>query len=108
MVANLDVLDELSLGNNDTSTLVASYQRKLGRERPVTVDGVEVRVADTRVLDVDQDLVWAWLLDWDLLVLDWSSGLFNDLSPLLLWDVLRHGDGDGVMGSVGLGGLCSK
>lgn len=90
MVANLNVLDEFSLGNNDAGTLVSTYEWKFGWEWPVAIDGVQVGVADTRELDVDQDLVWTGLLHWNLLVLDWSSSLFNDLSPLLLGNVLRH------------------
>ena len=89
---------------------MATDERELGGEWPVAIDGVEIGVADTGVLDVDEDFVWAWLGDWDLLVLDWTAGLLNDLPmlcvsltgqmlrgmldlrPLLGWDALRHGD----------------
>jgi len=47
---------------------VASNKRELGRQWPVTIDGVEIRVADTGVLDVDENLIRAWLLNWDLLI----------------------------------------
>jgi hypothetical protein len=87
VVANLDVLDKVALGNDDTGTLVATDERELGRERPVTVDGVEIGVADTRVLDVDEDLIRAWLLDGDLAVFDGTTGLLDDLRPLHLWDL---------------------
>ena len=52
-------------------------------QRPVTIDGVEICVADTRVLDVDENLIRAWLLDWNLLVLDGATSLLNHLRPLL-------------------------
>jgi hypothetical protein len=50
---------------------------------PVTVDGVQIGVADTRVLDVDKNLIWAGLLNRNPLVVDGSASLFNDLRPLL-------------------------
>lgn len=97
MVTDLNVLDELTAGNNDTSTLVATDERELGGQRPVTVHGVEVGVADTRVLDVDENLIWAGLLDVDLLVLDWAAGLLDDLGHLPLGNLwLGHSVGDGT------------
>ena len=67
------------------------------------------------VLYVDQDLVWAGLLDckgismlsniqrciavmltWDLLVFDRPSSLLNYLRPLLVWNIVRH-DGYSVL-----------
>jgi len=89
MVANLNVVDKITSGYDNTSTLVTADERKLGWQWPVTVDGVKISVADTGELDVDEDLIWTWLLDWDLLVLDWTAGLFDDLSPLSLWN-FRH------------------
>jgi len=48
-------------------------------------------VADTGVLDVDQDLVGAGLGDGNLLVDDGTAGLLDDLRPLHLWDLgSRH------------------
>jgi hypothetical protein len=87
MVTNLDVLDQLSSCNDNTGTLVATNKRQLGGQWPVTVHGVQISVAHTGVLDVDKNLIWAWLLNWNLLVLDWSAGLLNDLRPLLGWDL---------------------
>jgi len=52
-------------------------------QRPVAIDGVEIGVTDARVLDVDEDLIWARLLDWDLLVFYGTAGLVDDLRPLL-------------------------
>ena len=40
-------------------------------------------MADTRVLDVDEDLIRAGLLDGDLLVFDGTTGLLEDLRVLL-------------------------
>jgi hypothetical protein len=45
---------------------------------------VEIGMANTRELDVDENLIWAGLLYWDLLVLDGTTGLLDDLCPLLL------------------------
>lgn len=91
MVPNLYILDELTTANNDTGTLVAADQGKLDRERPVAVQGVEVGVADTSVFDVDKNLIGAGLGNGDLLVLEFSSGLATDLSPLHLGNLgSRH------------------
>ena len=49
---------------------MASDKREFGGQWPVTVDGVEISVADTGELDVDENFIWARLLDWDLLVDD--------------------------------------
>ena len=40
-------------------------------------------MAHARVLDVDEDFLWARLCHWDLLVLKRASDLVDDLSPLL-------------------------
>lgn len=69
VVTELDVLDELTLGDDNTSTLVTTDQGELGGQGPVTHHGVEISVADTGVLDIDKDLGGAGLLDGDLLVL---------------------------------------
>jgi len=29
---------------------------------------MKICMADTRVFDVDENLIWTWLLNWDLLV----------------------------------------
>lgn len=56
---------------------------------PVSIDGVEISMADTRVLDIDEDFIMTWLLYWDLLILHWSTCLLDNLRPLLVWN-LRH------------------
>ena len=53
-------------------------------KRPVTVHGMEISVADTRVLDVDENFIGGWLLDGNLPVVDGAAGLLNNLRPLLL------------------------
>jgi len=83
LLANLDILDKLAAGNDNTGTLVATDKGQLGVEGPVTLPGVEVSVADTGELDVDENLIGARLLDGNLLVLDGTGGLLEDLSPLL-------------------------
>jgi hypothetical protein len=70
LLADLDILDKLAASDNDTSTLVATNKRQLGVEGPITLPGVEISVADTGELDVDEDLVSGGLLDGNLLVLD--------------------------------------
>ena len=60
---------------------------------PVSVHSVQISVADTRVLDVDKNLIGAGLLYGNLLVLDGASGLVDDLRPLLLWNGRHVGSG---------------
>jgi hypothetical protein len=84
LLANLDILDKVAAGNDNTSTLVATDKRQLGIEGPVTLPGMEISVADTGELDVDEDLIGTGLLDGNLLVLDRTGGLLENLSPLLL------------------------
>ena len=90
VVANFNILDKATPRHHDSSTLVATHKGKFGRERPVAFQGVKVSVADTGVFDIDEDLIWAWLLDRDLLVLDWTAGLLDDLGPLLLGNGWGH------------------
>jgi hypothetical protein len=70
LLADLDILDKLAASDNNTGTLVATNKRQLGVEGPVTLPGVEIGVADTGELDVDEDLIGTRLLNRDLLVLD--------------------------------------
>lgn len=108
VVAELDVLDELAAGDDDAGALVAADERHLGGDGPVAHHGVQVRVADAAVLDVDEDLVGAGLGDGDLLEGEGCAGVstwycnerkkrtstdgLDDLSHLLSWD-LNHCDG---------------
>jgi hypothetical protein len=105
MITNLNVLDEFTSGYDDTSTFVSTDQREFCCQWPVTVDSVEISVADTRVLNVDENFIWAGLCNWDLLVDDsyeelgplnelksgqvrlTPSGLLDNLCPLLSWDL---------------------
>lgn len=57
VVANLNVGHKITPGNDHTSAFVTTDKGKLCRERPVTVDGVKIRVADAGVLDVDEDFI---------------------------------------------------
>lgn len=59
MVPNLNVSDQISSCNNHTGTLMTTDQGQFGRDRPVTVDSVQVGMADTRVFDIDEDFVRA-------------------------------------------------
>jgi hypothetical protein len=68
MVTNLNILYEFTPCYNNTRTFVSTDQWKLCWQRPVTVDSVEISVADTRVLDVDENFIWAGLCNRDLLV----------------------------------------
>jgi len=83
LLANLDILDKLAAGDDNTGTLVATNKGQLGVEGPVALPGVEISVADTGELDVDENLIGTRLLNGNLLVLDGTSGLLEDLSPLL-------------------------
>jgi hypothetical protein len=67
---------------------VASNKGNLGVEWPVTVHGVKVSVADTRELDVDENLIWTGLWHWDILVDNLATTLLQHLGLLHLWD--RH------------------
>lgn len=70
MVTNLNILYEFTPCYDNTSAFVSTDQWELCWQWPVTVDSVEISVADTRVLDVDENFVWAGLCNWDLLVDD--------------------------------------
>lgn len=83
VVTNLDVGDLVTLCNDNTGTLVTTNEWEFGRKRPVAVHGVKIGVADTRELDVDEDLIGTGLLDINLLVLNRTAGLLNDHSHLL-------------------------
>lgn len=82
VVTDLDVVDKLAASNDNTGTLVATDKGQLGVEGPVTHHGVEIGVADTGVLDIDEDLIGTGLLDGDLLVLGGSTVLLDNLRPL--------------------------
>lgn len=47
-------------------------------------------MADSGILDVDKDLVGARLRNGDLLELEFTTSLLDDLSPLLLGDFACH------------------
>ena len=68
MVANGDILDQVAAGNDDTGTFVTADEGHLGFQGPVAQHGVQVSVAHTRVLDVDEDLVRTGRGDGDLFV----------------------------------------
>ena len=101
MVTNLNVLHQVALRHYYTGTFMATHERKLCWKRPIAIDCVQVGVADSGILDVDEDLIWSWLLDWDLFVFDWAASLLDDLRPLLLRDFLRHARMDGILMCVG-------
>lgn len=69
-VTNLKTSDTGTDLDDDTSTFVTTDQRHLGGKRPVTLKSVQIGVADTGVLDVNQDLVLTGLGDGDFLELD--------------------------------------
>ena len=47
MIADLNILDKTALCNDNTSTFVATNEWELGGKWPVTVDCVQVGMADT-------------------------------------------------------------
>ena len=68
LLANLDILNELTAGDDDACALVAADKGHLGGKGPVAHHGVQVGVADTRELDVDENLIRSGGGDGDLLV----------------------------------------
>lgn len=87
VISNLNILDQFSACNDDTGTFVATDERQFGIQRPVTVHGVEICVANTGELDINENLIRTWLLNRNLLVNDWLASLLDDLCPLLSWDL---------------------
>lgn len=47
---------------------MSTDQRKFGRYWPVAVDRVKISVTDTRIFDVDEDLIWAGFSNRDLFI----------------------------------------
>ena len=90
MITNLYIRNQLALRDDNTSAFVAADEWQLDLQRPVAVQSVQVSVTYARELDVDQDFVWARLLHGDLLVLDWTARLLEDLRPLHLGDFSGH------------------
>jgi len=86
MVTDLNILDQFAAGNDDTSSFVSTDEGELCGKRPVTVDSVEISMADTGVFDVDEDFIWAWLGNIDFTERERTAGLVDDLGHLLLWD----------------------
>jgi len=68
IVTNFNIIDEGPAGNDDTGTFVSTNKWELGCQWPITVNGVQISVADTRVLDVDENLIRTGFLDGNLLV----------------------------------------
>lgn len=54
--------------------------------------GSVLLLADSGVLDIDENLIWAGFLNRNLLVLDWATCFLDNLSPLLLGDGGCHID----------------
>ena len=69
VVANLNVVDQLATGDDNTSAFVTTDEGHLDGQGPVALHGVEIGVAHTRELDVDEDLIGTGLSDGNLLVL---------------------------------------
>jgi hypothetical protein len=64
----LNVIDERAEGHHDASALMSANEGKLGCQRPISIYRVKICVANTRVFDVDENLIWTWLLNWNLLI----------------------------------------
>ena len=87
---HLPVVDEFAHGHNFASTFVSANKWKLGWKWPVSIHSVQVGVTYTGILDIDENLIWSWLLDGNLLVLNRTASLLNDLGPLHFWDLRSH------------------
>jgi hypothetical protein len=92
VVTNIDFSDEFTTSNNDTSTFVTTNKRKFGWQGPVAVQCVEICVADTGVLYVDEDFIRCRLGNGNLLVLEWTASFLDDLGPLHLGDLRSRHD----------------
>ena len=68
---------------------MATNKRQFSGQRPIALHGMQVCVADSRVLDVDEHFVGTGLLDGNLLVFDGTAGFLDHAGPLL------GGDGGG-------------
>lgn len=68
VVADGNIFDEVTAGDDNTGAFVATDQGHLSGQGPVAQHGVQVSVADTRVLDVDEDLIGARFADRNLFV----------------------------------------
>jgi hypothetical protein len=44
-----------------------------------------------KLTDIDKNFIWTRLLYWDLLVLDGTTSLFDDLRPLLTGYIAHNG-----------------
>jgi len=64
----LNVVHERSESHNNASAFMSADEGELGCQWPISVHCVKICMADTRVFDVDENLIWTWLLNWDLLV----------------------------------------
>ena len=109
VVLYLDIiLYQISLCNDYASTLMSTNQWELGilsiqltfrhsdaicgstYKRPITLESMKIGMTNTGVLDVNEDLIRAGFLNWNLLELDGTAGLLEHLGPLLLGDMLGH------------------
>lgn len=68
IVTKLNIPNQGSKANNDTSTFVSADQRKLRRYWPIAVDSVKISVTNTGIFDVDENLVWAGLSNRNLFI----------------------------------------
>lgn len=86
LVADLELGDELALGDDDSRAFVAAHEWHFDGDRPVAHHGVEIGVADSGVADFDENLVGTGLGDGDLFVDERAADFFGDLGPLSLGD----------------------
>lgn len=70
MIPDLYILNKLSTGYDNSCPFMATNKRQFGWQGPITIHSVKISMANTRVFNVDEDLVWAGLLYWDFLVDD--------------------------------------
>jgi hypothetical protein len=68
MITNFNAIDKGSESHHDASTFMSADEGKLGRQWPISVHCVKICMANARIFYVDENLIWTWLLNWNLLV----------------------------------------
>src|SRR5690606_3980755 len=94
-VALGDAGDARTNPGDDTDALMSRYEREWRLDRPVTVGGVYVGVAETRGLDLDDDLAGTRLGDRQILDLGRAAVLADDGSAHgMTSSLLRRSDAE--------------
>lgn len=92
VVTNFNIFNKLASGDHDASAFVATNQRQFNIEWPITIYSMEIpsdqwlaqrrlwiktcylRMTYSREFNINKNLIWAWLPDRNLLILDLYEG----------------------------------